>query len=352
MHKIVVIGAGKTGRGFLGRLLAEADREILFIDRDEELVQRLNQEKSFPVHFFGGVREDFAVSGYHAVTWTDADFADVGLILVSVGGQNLEEVGACLGEKLAQNRHYDIITCENSSRPAEVLRRAIGDAFDLSVSESTVFCTTIETKDELLGINSENYPYLQCNQDLLPGFTIDIPGIRPEKNFGNFLTRKLYTYNAASCVLAYLGAKKGYTDYREAGRDAEILDKLDQNYQVTNQVLCEAFGYEKQDQEEFAKLSREKFTNQTIEDTIARNARDPQRKLGSDERIIGPAKLILAHGILPEVLIETAAAAICYEGDASWNTYRETHSVEAVLTEVCGLQPGESLYEEIRKACV
>ena len=32
MSKIVVIGAGKTGRGFIGRLLQEAEKEIVFVD--------------------------------------------------------------------------------------------------------------------------------------------------------------------------------------------------------------------------------------------------------------------------------------------------------------------------------
>ena len=30
MKKVAVIGAGKTGRGFIGRLLQEANQEIIF----------------------------------------------------------------------------------------------------------------------------------------------------------------------------------------------------------------------------------------------------------------------------------------------------------------------------------
>lgn len=44
MSKIVIVGAGKTGRGFIARLLREAQEEIIFIDKNEELVNRLNQE--------------------------------------------------------------------------------------------------------------------------------------------------------------------------------------------------------------------------------------------------------------------------------------------------------------------
>ena len=46
-NKVVVIGAGKTGRGFLGRLLQEAGKQIIFIDKDPALVDKLNTEKRF-----------------------------------------------------------------------------------------------------------------------------------------------------------------------------------------------------------------------------------------------------------------------------------------------------------------
>ena len=43
MSKVVIIGAGKTGRGFLARLLK--DQKIVFIDKKHELVEALNKEK-------------------------------------------------------------------------------------------------------------------------------------------------------------------------------------------------------------------------------------------------------------------------------------------------------------------
>ena len=110
MSKIVIVGAGKTGRGFLARLLQEAGKEVVFIDKNQE--------------FF-----------------------------VSVGGQNLKDVGVSLAKVLAQDKKYYIITAENASKPSKTLKEAIGRQ-DLVVSESTVFCTTIE--EEGIHINSEN----------------------------------------------------------------------------------------------------------------------------------------------------------------------------------------------------
>ena len=121
MSKVMIVGAGKTGRGFLARLLREGKEEICFVDKDPELIRRLNEEKSFRIHFFGNTREAFTVDHYEACTWENASFDGAELILVSVGGQNLEDVGRELSQRLNEDRPYYIITCENASHPADKL---------------------------------------------------------------------------------------------------------------------------------------------------------------------------------------------------------------------------------------
>ena len=346
MSKIAVIGAGKTGRGFIGRLLQESGKEIFFIDKNEELVRTLNEEKKFEVHFFGNVRETYTVSGFEACTWENADLSEIELVLVSVGGQNLTEVGERLSTLLNRERKIYVITAENASQPSKILKQAIGLS-NVYVSESTVFCTTIENSG--LNILSENYPYLQYNADLLEGYLPDTEKLKPIRNFSDFLTRKLYTYNAASCVIAYLGWTKGYTNYADAANDPEILELLDKNYEVTNRVLCKEFGYEQKDQREFAALSKAKFCDRTIVDTIARNARDPQRKLADKERIMGPIRLLHQYGEDASVLEKTAAAAILYDADEQWQKLKSGKTEEEILIEFCGLNPEECAYQNIKK---
>ena len=348
MSKIVVVGAGKTGRGFIARLLQEAKEEVIFIDKDAELVNNLNDSKEFKVSFFGNVRDPYTVNNFKAYTWENAELEDAELILVSVGGQNLKDVGTSLAGLLKDEKHYYIITAENASHPSKTLKEAIGKK-NISVSESTVFCTTIE--DGGLDINSENYPYLQCDADLLEGYVPAAKTLKPIGNFSNFLTRKLYTYNAASCVIAYIGWKKGYSNYADAANDEEILELLDLNYAATNKVLCKEFGYEEADQKEFAALSKAKFCDRTIVDTVARNARDPQRKLGAAERIIGPIKLLHKYGEDASVLEQTAAAAIEYDNDGedAWRAIKAEKTVEEILIDICGLKKSDKSYENILK---
>lgn len=348
MSKIVVVGAGKTGRGFIARLLREAREEIIFIDKNEELVNRLNQEKEFKIRFFGNVRDPYVVNHFKAYTWENASLEDTELIFVSVGGQNLKDVGKRLARLLENEKYYYIITGENASHPSKTLRESIGKE-NISVSEATVFCTTIE--DGSLDISSENYPYLQCDADLLEGYVPEAETIKPIRNFSNFLTRKLFTYNAASCVIAYLGWIKGYTNYADAANDEDILKLLNQNYAVTNRVLCKEFGYEEADQKEFAALSKAKFCDRTIVDTVARNARDPQRKLGANERIIGPIKLLHKYGEDASVLEQTAAAAILYENDGEdvWKTIKAEKTEGQILTEICALDADSVIFKNIMR---
>ena len=345
MNTVAVIGAGKTGRGFIGRLLKEDDCHIIFVDKDKALVDKLNAEKSFKVEFFGNSREPVIVDNYEAHTWDTASFDDVDLIFVSVCGQNLPDVGAELSKKLDDKKYY-IITCENASKPSQTLKNAISGK-DVAVSESTVFCTTIESDG--YNINSENYPYLQCNAELLEGYTPFVKSVKAINNFSDFLTRKLFTYNAASCVIAYVGALLGYTDYGEAANNETVLKLLDKNYDATNIAMCRRYGYEENDQKEFAALSKIKFCDRTIVDTVARNAREPHRKLGANERIIGAAKLLREFGMDASVLELTAAAAVLYEDskDAAWSEIKTNNTPEEILKTICGLNENDILFKNI-----
>lgn len=340
MNKVVIVGAGKTGRGFIARLAREAECDILFIDKDAELVRRLNNEKTFTVSFFGGVRSSIEIDRFTASTWDAADLTGADLIFVSVGGQNLSDAGEMLKTKLPNDVLHHIITCENASSPADKLTKIIGRE-DVVISEATVFCTTIE--DNGLDIFSENYPYLQCDADRLRGFVPCIPSVRPVGEFGNFLTRKLYTYNAASCVIAYLGAVKGYTVYSDAANDPEILALLDKNYEATNRAMCMEFGYSPEDQAEFAGLSRKKFTSTAIKDTVERNARDVARKMAPGERIIGIMKLIGRHAGDTSVMEMTTAAALLYSADPKWNDKKESQCFEDILYNFCGIKDADQI---------
>lgn len=347
MSKVVIVGAGKTGRGFLARLLR--NHEIVFIDKNKELIDKLNSEKKVDIDFFGEKKESLSIKFSLAHTWETVDknaFDSIDAVLVSVGGNNLPDVGNELKKYVKADTK--IIVCENASSPAKKLGAAIG-IDGLKIAESTVFCTTIEKEKGALSINSEWYPYLQYDADVFGEITALSDGLKAVSNFGGFLDRKLYTYNSASCIIAYLGALKGYTVYSDAANDEEILALLDKNYEIINECICKEYHYEPEDQKEFALLSRDKFTDKTLVDTVARNAREPQRKITRTERIVAPMLLQEKYGKDSSILEKTLAAALLYtpKEEEEWNEMLNKQGYEGILQNLCGLDKNSEIYARV-----
>ncbi len=350
-----IIGAGKTGRGFLARLLREANVPFILFDRSSELIDSI--EGGFEIEFFSNVTPSVQIKA-PAMCTLDPDAAakllECGTILVSVGGGNLEQVGQWLASVFGSDTHIsgyvNIILCENAINPAKKLKAAFMSALpdDLrqyadacfGFSDAAVFCTTIERTPGSPHIASENYPRLILDAKGIKGALPDVPGFELSEQFENVLMRKIYTYNSASGVIAYLGWWKGYEVYSQAANDPEILSLLDRHYEEVNRAICREYGYSTDDQAAFAALSKAKFCDKAIVDSIERNAREPQRKLSSSERLVGPALLIEKHSGDTSVLALSAAAALLYEdlGDTQWTNMKKD-SLDTLFSNISGLSP-------------
>jgi mannitol-1-phosphate 5-dehydrogenase len=86
---------------------------------------------------------------------------------------------------------------------------------------------------------------------------------------------------------------------------------------------------------------------------LERNSRDPIRKLGPEDRMVGPAKLAMEYGIEPVNLATVIAAAIFYDHPADpiaqqLKDMRITQGVDTVLSQVCGLEPNGKLGQLVK----
>ena len=342
--KVTIIGAGKTGRGFLARLIKD-EADITFIDSNEELIKKL-KNSSFKIDFFSNKWPSITISNFKAYSWDEIKEINADLILVSVGGTNLPAVGNELKKYIKSGQK--IIVAENASKPAKKLFDAIGIE-GISIAESTVFCTTIN--GDGLNIQSECYPYLQYNNKSLNNVSLGLKNLKGINNFDDFLDRKLFTYNSAACIIAYLGQLKGFTDFGAAANDPEILSMLDKNYALVNEAMCKKYGYDKEDQKEFALLSRNKFTDRTIIDSVARNGREPQRKITRNERIVGIMMLLNEYQLDTTILEKTLAGALLFtsDSDAEWEEIKKANSYAEILTKYCEIPETNSIFNRVLK---
>lgn len=366
-----IIGAGKTGRGFLARLVNASQFDIAFVDSDNSLVARLQSLGKYAIQFFGGGREEVSIDNYQAFfagsIAATSKISEVDLIFVSVGSMNFPDVAGQLSLSAVirkENRKESmcfVLACENTTNSGAKLRSLVLEASTNEVRpfveswynfvECAVFCSTIEKDSFGLDILSEDFEDLPYDVDAIKGATLPIKGLVPQSRFDTFLKRKLYTYNCASAAIAYLGAQKGYRLYAEAANDPEILDLLRKLYHEIERALCAEFSLDPLDQRRFAERSLRKFRDPSIADTIARNARDVLRKLSPGDRLVGPANLMLKHGIKPDALASVFAAALSYDApsETGLKFILQEKGPEGVLAEVCGIDPKSEFGQRIVK---
>ncbi|WP_394297968.1 mannitol dehydrogenase family protein [Gordoniibacillus kamchatkensis] len=355
--KVAIVGAGKTGRGFVARFAKQGNAELAFIDSSEELVKMINEDRGYTIHFFGGGRGPIRIDGVRAamagsdlaIDW----MADADLIFTAVGESNLINLAVPLLEamkrrsELHKRRPVYVVTCENGVNPGKALMDAWtaagGNPEILIVAEAAIFCSSVEMPGTRLDIQSESYDELPYDSHVLPE-AYRLPGMVPEPRFRELLQRKIYTYNCLSACIAYLGALKGYEMYADAAADPDICTVLEQVLEPLNRALSAKMNLPLRSQEDFARRALRKFQDPSIRDDISRNARDVPRKLGPKERLIAPAKIIEEAGGDCAALALAAAAALHYRGpdESDLHDLLNKYGVEEGLCKISGLATSDA----------
>lgn len=318
MKKAVVIGAGQTGRGYLVRFLFEKNYDITLIDKNEQLIDYLQEDKAFCIHFYSKDRTPLYVHGLKAYLSysTEAKQAihDADIIFTSVGEQNLGDVAKQIQEGIAgREDRVVMLTAENGINPGKVLTnhlKDLGVKEDFTVSMTAVFCSTVALDKTRLDILSMNEYYFPFDVDALD--EIDFEGAVPIHDFEKFLKRKIYTYNCLAGLISYCGYIKDYDVYGDAANDPDIAEMMDILLEDLNPALQDYFQITKEDQEEFAQRAMRKMKNKDILDFNVKNGRAAKRKLGPTERIMSPMKILKEHGKDTRIMEFVAAAALVY----------------------------------------
>lgn len=376
--EVIILGAGRIGRGFVTQIMKLNGVKITYFDASEDLVSQLSNLGSYTIHVLGSpnldiTHNDFEI--YHisnidelAKKWSKASF-----IFTACGGKNMSSIGKVLGETFSlMKKKYDvhqstILTCENWIDPATDLKNAIisqlteneKESFEenVGVGETVILCTGTGAPDPTKVINPmdtwiQNFPYLPVEKIAIKGTLPDWEYVDYIDDFGNLLTQKLYTNNTSCGCVAYLGRLLGKKYMAEAANDEIIAPIMDQIYEEINGALIKGMGIDEESQFAFSKRAKAKYKDKDIIDELTRIARDPLRKLRPNDRLIGPSQIALKVGIVPEAIALCTAAAIFYrdENDDSaveLEKLRREKGVGYILAEICQLNQSDQLYKLI-----
>lgn len=376
-QQVLIIGAGRIGRGFIAHLFFRSGYKLWFLDASADVVNRLNKEKKYRINL-AGVTEDITeyITLEGALTPDDnegiARIIDaVDLIATSVGAANMESTAQTVKTALIstnRKRPLNWIICENASDPAKKIRTVLLQDADpeweayvrsqIGLVETQVLRTGMTAPAavlarEPLALRMQDWWTLPLDQDAFIGPIPEVMGFSPRPYFSHELLRKIYTFNGTNGPIAYIGWANGYHILHESA--LAYLPFFQQIQEEAAHGLIGEYGYEEAEQKAFAALAIKKYTDPALHDQIERNACDSKRKLGHDERLVGPALLCLKWGREPLAYAKAIAAAYYYKGSADAGTQEvqaavREEGIEKAVKKYSLLDEASALYPLVLEA--
>jgi mannitol-1-phosphate 5-dehydrogenase len=388
MLTAVQFGAGNIGRGFMGQLLWEAGYSTVFVESYKPLVDAINRAGQYPLKLLDARSQreiNLTIDRIRAVYADDSDAVSEALlgadvISTAVGLKNLPAIAPVLVEGVVKRyeagaQPVDIYLCENVLNASDELRRYVkkllrnitrlqengGQRNNASIfgymEENVGFVGTVVARMvPNVGDRFAGEDPLLVVADSYHRFTFDgkaarapmpaIGGMDPVPNFSAEVERKLFTYNMGHAALAYLGYLKGYTYVHEPFDDPCLMEIFQGALDETCDAVLAKYPdvFTPANQEEIRQDIDLRFGNPMIQDSVLRVGRDPIRKLGPDDRLIGSARLCLVQGIFPESVAQVCGAALLYDSADDPEAVRlqgmiNGGGVEKVLQDISGVDP-------------
>jgi mannitol-1-phosphate 5-dehydrogenase len=288
------------------------------------------------------------------------------IVATAVGVVNLEAISPLLAAGIHRRFErnagpLDICLCENMLGAAGMLSKHVMGRLDdsarawaeknigfvgTSVARIVGGAGARLTGDDPLLVIADAHRDIPYDGPASRAGELGIAGFHPVGNFKAEVERKIFTHNLAHAALAYLGYLRGHTYIHETFEDEFVRSVFDGALDETTEALLRRYpaDLDRSEHMEIRKDVRVRFGNPLLKDPITRVAKDPIRKLGPDDRIVGAAELCLSQGITPDHIAAACAAALCYDCPEDPCAVRlqsmiEKTGVAEVLRQVSGIDP-------------
>lgn len=379
MRTLVVWGAGRIGRGLVADLFHEPHWRTVFVDIDAPLIRRLNDRQAYTIFKAqsSGVSRTLIDGGFSALHTSQSEElerlfeTDALLVDVAVPDSELSAAADMLAPLIAHRAQtsaapMDIMLSVNISHSSAVFSallecRLSGKAFiyyrnSVGITDVMTMCISPDTPaslragDELAVINN-GYGEMAVGRMAFKAECPRIPRLRLSDDIQAENMRKLYTLNMAHALCCYLGVKKGCRTVIEAVADADIRSELNLALDEASLALRYGCGFSAEAMAAWRAVILELLDNPCINDDLPRLGADTRRKLSSNDRLCGPARLCLEAGGEPRAIARAIRAGFDFvHDDAGTNFVRSwvaREGLSSAVREICRLTPCDKLFQMI-----
>ncbi|OON40163.1 mannitol-1-phosphate 5-dehydrogenase [Izhakiella australiensis] len=336
--KALHFGAGNIGRGFIGKLLADAGIELTFADVNQAVLDALNARKEYPVHVVGEQALVEIVKGVDAINSTSEEviskIAQVDIVTTAVGPQILERIAPGIAKGLAKrsdsgnSRPLNIIACENMVRGTSQLKVQVLNALPAQYHDwveahvgfvdsavDRIVPPSESASNDPLEVTVETFSEWIVDKTQFKGQLPQIPGMELTDNLMAFVERKLFTLNTGHAITAYLGQLNGHKTIRDAILDGKVRAIVKGAMEESGAVLIKRYGFDPAKHAAYINKILGRFENPYLKDDVERVGRQPLRKLSAGDRLIKPTLGTLEYHLPHPNLVTGIAAAMHYHSD-------------------------------------
>lgn len=375
-NKIVVFGAGKIGRSFIGQLFSSGGYKVIFIDKNEQLIEELNKRNSYNIIIKKDPEEIINVRNVSGLKLQQKDeiineIVSTEIMAVSSGPAGLTSAICLIAEGLKKRsessscKPLDIIIAENLRNASGYfeteLKKLLPENFPLkttaglietSIGKMVPIMSRKDIEEDSLQIFAEAYNTLILDRQGFLNPVPDIKGLSPKNNIKAWVDCKLFIHNLGHAASAYLGYL--YDPHMIFIYEALEIPEI---YKMVRSIMLQSSlfllkKYPEDFTESFLTVHiddlLQRFCNRSLGDTIFRVGCDLYRKLGPEDRIAGCIKLAIEQDlpydkVLPVLLCACRFNARDEEGNSLESDLdfikKYKDDIAKVLEEVCGFDP-------------
>jgi mannitol-1-phosphate 5-dehydrogenase len=388
--KILVFGAGRIGRSFIGQLFSSAGYGVVFVDVDRQLVESLNDRKSYPVMIRDSKHPEeertIPVTNIMALHSKEEEkiithIKEADVLATSVGKNGLSGLTGILDKGIrARYSRYpgkpiDIILAENVRNAADFLLSALlkgGAAYpvkdyvglvETSIGKMVPIMTREQIAADPLAIYAEPYNTLILDGRAFKNPVPGVYGLSPKDDMKAWVDRKIFIHNLGHAALAYQ-ANFHYPELVYTWEALEIPDLHDKirETMIQSGVILQRMYPDEFDRGQLVGHTDDllmRFANNALGDTIFRVGCDLPRKLGRDDRLLVPILAGISLGLPVDMVMEAWVKGCSFkavgengqelEGDRK---FRLSYGLDyqRILKEHCQLSPADypELYRSLK----
>jgi len=371
--RLMILGAGSSGRGHLGQLAHHAGWELVLVDSDRALVEALKRAGCYTVRLYGPARERrVTVDNFRAYHTSQTqslvrEGLRVPIVLTCLFSHNLHAIAPLVAEIITArhaagvDRPLNVICCENMQHSSTLLRSHVlpllspdTRAYAAAVGFPDCMISRVVplTSEHPLELVAEDYNEWTVDAAGFVGPPVDLPAMELVANQEARLARKFFMHNGTHAVCAYWGFHRGHTYVHEALADPVVAAHVTGAIEELARVVARHYGFTVDGARAYGLELGQRGAVAAMRDSILRVVRDPVRKLSREERLVAPAVLALADGSPAEELALAIAAALRYfhPDDAQAVAMRSRLEVAGpalAIPDILGLPPDHPLIDRV-----